>query len=93
MCMCTTAVLKVPAAVRRGNLIPGTQLMCGCETPCWYWETNTGSLQEQALLTTEPSLEPHPRPLSLCGQYLMELYPVPNSYLQSSQVSTCSYGN
>ncbi|KAH0505040.1 Cytochrome b-c1 complex subunit 7 [Microtus ochrogaster] len=31
----------------------------GCESPCGFWELNSGPLEEQAvLLTSEPSLQP-----------------------------------
>jgi hypothetical protein len=33
----------------------------GCEPPCGCWDLNSGPLEEQSvLLTTEPSLQPHP---------------------------------
>ena len=37
----------------------------GCESPCGYWESNLGPLEEQAmLLTSEPSLQSYTRSLN-----------------------------
>jgi hypothetical protein len=34
-------------------------IMDGCETPCGWWDLNSGPLKEQSVfLTTEPSLQP-----------------------------------
>lgn len=33
----------------------GTGFIGGCEPPCWFWNSNLSPLQEQALLTAEPS--------------------------------------
>jgi hypothetical protein len=30
----------------------------GCEPPCGCWELNSGPLEEQSVLTPEPSLQP-----------------------------------
>jgi hypothetical protein len=38
----------------------------GCEPPCGCWELNSGPLEEQpVLLTTQPSLQPLPKFLTL----------------------------
>lgn len=50
----------------------GTGFTDGCESICWYWEPNPGSLQEQVLLITEPTL--HPQPLAYKLQYKNRKY-------------------
>lgn len=42
----------------QGIGFPGTAVIDDCEAPCGRWELNLGLLQEQMLLTTEPSLKP-----------------------------------
>ena len=38
----------------------GSEVTDSCELPCWYWELNSGLLEEQpVLLTAEPSLRPY----------------------------------
>jgi hypothetical protein len=40
--------------------LPRTAVMDGCESPCGCWELTAGPLQEQqVLLISEPSLQPH----------------------------------
>lgn len=49
----------VPCAWRPEDDIrhPGTGFIDGCESPCGYWELNTGPLEkQQMLLTAEPSI-------------------------------------
>ena len=49
--------LNVLLYARRGHQIP---LLGGHGPPCNCWELNSGPLEEQlALLTAEPSLQPH----------------------------------
>lgn len=39
---------------------PGTGAIDSCEPPYGCWQQNTGPVQEQVLLTTEPSLQSPP---------------------------------
>lgn len=51
----------IPGALRVQKMAldhPGTRVMGGCESPCWFWEQNPGLLKEQkVLLTTDPSFQ------------------------------------
>ena len=50
----------------------------GCELPCGFWELNSRSLEEQAmLLTSEPSLQP----------LHFFLYPLFSSILKSLEIT------
>lgn len=45
---------------RRGSQNPGAGITSGCELPCVCWAQISGPLgEQQAVLTTEPSLQPH----------------------------------
>lgn len=47
-----------PRRSEEGTGCPGTGLMDSCEPPCGCWESNLDPLQQQVLLTTEPSVRP-----------------------------------
>ena len=53
--------MSAPRAYRGQKVIRSrTGVPDGCEPPCGFWELNPDPLQEQQmLLTTEPSLQPH----------------------------------
>ena len=56
-CLCTTWILGAHRGQKRAMDSPGH-----CEQPCWSWESNPNSLEEQpVLLPTEPSLQNIPR--------------------------------
>jgi hypothetical protein len=48
--------------------------MDGCEPPCGCWDLNLGPLEEQsALLTTEPSRQPHVSTFTWAGEMAQRL--------------------
>ena len=58
MCSSVLACVSVCVSWRAevGFRSPRSGVVDSCEPPCGYWELNPGSLQEQVLLTTEPSI-------------------------------------
>jgi hypothetical protein len=57
----------------------------GFEPPCGCWESNSGPLEElSVLLTTEPSLQPHPSIFKDKNNY------VPEAFSQNLNVLTIS---
>jgi hypothetical protein len=59
VCMCT---MYVPIEVKRR-----TKVIDDWEPPCGRWELNSGPLQEQPHLTTEPSPQPQNSILTKSG--------------------------
>lgn len=49
---------RYPWRPEEGTGCPGTGVMDSCEPLCGCWESNPDPLQQQVLLTTEPSLWP-----------------------------------
>ena len=54
--MCTTSV-QCPWRPVEGIRSPGQKLQMDASC-CGFWELNLGPLEEQVLITTEPSLQP-----------------------------------
>jgi hypothetical protein len=95
VCMCTMC-MQQPADNRRGMGSMETVVTGSCEPPCQCREPNLGPLQEQqALLTTDPSLQSPPLPINirLMSLYITVMSPVlPHLYtdiLKSREVGTC----
>lgn len=64
VCVLRTYMYHIVSGVHRGYLedsirFPGTGLAGGCETPCGCCEQNQGAMQEQQVLSTEPSIQPY----------------------------------
>lgn len=57
ICICVPRKFLVPMEPEEGIRSSATKATKDCKPPCWCYELNLGSLEEQpALLTTESSL-------------------------------------
>lgn len=56
MFVCVPLVYFSPLEVRKGYMSPGTGVRDDYNLLCACWEPNLGVLQEEVLLTSEPSL-------------------------------------
>lgn len=60
MCMCTPCAYNNYKCQKKIPVSPGIGIIDRCEQPCEFQESNLGFLRDQQmLLTTELSLQPH----------------------------------